>query len=144
LAKLPYGSPLRLHHKNENKTLLWRQGLTALKFGLWGRGGGARGREVGGLGLVYFFHTPAFWTGVMGEKLFRGLGGEKLSSSFNNFRGGFFLHASVTHILGLTTLDTNLSKSFLRLGIYYISTLIETSFLFLLFKCHSILFHLIF
>jgi hypothetical protein len=47
-----------------------------------------------------------------------GLGAEKLSSSFvYNFRGGFFL-CVVTHILGFTILDTYLSKSFTRLGIY--------------------------
>jgi hypothetical protein len=72
-------------------------GRAALKIGLgggegsggeWGRGG-----EGGRVGLVYFFHTPVFWTMGMGEKLFRGLGGEKLSSSFfYNFRGGFILH----------------------------------------------------
>jgi hypothetical protein len=47
--------------------------LTALKIGLGG--------EEGRVGLVYFFHT-CFLERGMGEKLFRGLGGEKLSSSF--------------------------------------------------------------
>jgi hypothetical protein len=65
-------------------------GFDGLENRTGGRGGGGRGGEGVGWGWFIFF--------IISEE-------------------GFF--SMVTHILVLTTLDTYLSKSFLRLGIYY-------------------------
>ncbi len=94
--------------------------MTALKIGLWGGDGGRGGERW--VGWVWFTFSTLLLSGRGGweRNCLEGWGERNFKVHlFYNFRGGFFLHASVTHILGLTTLDTYLSKSFLRLGIYY-------------------------
>jgi hypothetical protein len=91
LAKLPYGSPLRLHQKYENNTMLWRHGLTALKIGLWGGRGGRGGERGVGWGWFTFSTLLFFGQGGWERNCLKGWGERNFKSHpFYNFRGGVF------------------------------------------------------